>query len=167
MQHAIFIAVGSNIIAKELRPKEWLQSIVNVIFERGIKIKFLSSVWSSKAWPNPKDPPFWNAVFCIESQMRPEAILRLLHEIEAEMGRVRGEKNAPRTLDLDLIAYGDYVINCPDLVVPHPRAHERGFVMGPLAEIAPDWEHPLLKKTARELYQDVTVGRDAYVLDDL
>ena len=77
-------------------------------------------------------------------------------------GRRRGTgvRNAPRTLDLDLIAYGEKV-RATTPVLPHPRAHERGFVMGPLSEIAPDWTHPALGRTAAELYAAVTVGRDA------
>lgn len=75
-------------------------------------------------------------------------------------------KNTPRVLDLDLIAWGDVVIaDDRGLTVPHPRAHERGFVMGPLAEINPDWVHPILKLTARQLAAQVTVGADAYPVD--
>jgi len=100
--------------------------------------------------------------------------MALLHRLEAEAGRVRDGpanaprtalKNAPRTLDLDLIAYGERIIDEGGLVVPHPRAHERAFVMGPLAEIAPEWVHPVLKRTAAALYRSATVGTDAYALD--
>jgi len=70
-----------------------------------------------------------------------------------------------RTLDLDLIAYQDQVIDTVEIVLPHPRAHERGFVMGPLAEIAPEWVHPVLKRTAADLYGAVTVGRDAHIAE--
>jgi 2-amino-4-hydroxy-6-hydroxymethyldihydropteridine diphosphokinase len=70
-------------------------------------------------------------------------------------------KNAPRTLDLDLIAYGRQVIDAPGLQVPHPRAHERLFVMGPLAEIAPDWRHPVTGETAEKLASQATIGQDA------
>jgi 2-amino-4-hydroxy-6-hydroxymethyldihydropteridine diphosphokinase len=85
----------------------------------------------------------------------------MLMEVEGEFGRRRGEANAPRTLDLDLIAYGREVIDRPGLIVPHPRAHERLFVMGPLAEIAPDWRHPVSVLTARDLAARAAVGRDA------
>ena len=92
--------------------------------------------------------------------------MSVLHDLEAEAGRVReGKSNAPRTLDLDLIAYGNRIIDDDGLVVPHPRAHDRAFVMGPLSEIAPDWVHPVLKKSALDLYRATTIGRDAHPLD--
>ena len=77
------------------------------------------------------------------------------------MARERGASNAPRTLDLDLIAYGQTVVATPDLTVPHPRAHERAFVMRPLAEIAPAWRHPLSGETAAALARSAPVGADA------
>ena len=94
--------------------------------------------------------------------MGPLATIRTLFSIERAFGRARAEKNASRTLDLDLIAHGRTVLDTPDLVLPHPRAHERLFVMGPLAEIAPDWRHPLLGETAAALAARAPVGRDAH-----
>ena len=87
--------------------------------------------------------------------------MAMLLQIELKFGRTRSATNAARTLDLDLIALGDQVVDGTDLVLPHPRAAERRFVMGPLAEIAPDWVHPVLGKTASELFQTATVGMDA------
>ncbi len=81
--------------------------------------------------------------------------------LEARFGRHRAAANAPRTLDIDLIAYGRRVIEEPGLIVPHPRAHQRRFVMGPLAEIAPEWRHPVLGKTAERLAASATVALDA------
>ena len=81
--------------------------------------------------------------------------------VEAALGRTRSERNAPRTLDLDLIAYGREVRAGPGLTLPHPRAHERRFVMGPLAEIAPAWIHPVLGQTAVALAAAARVGADA------
>jgi 2-amino-4-hydroxy-6-hydroxymethyldihydropteridine diphosphokinase len=84
-----------------------------------------------------------------------------LFATEQAFGRIRGAPNASRTLDLDLIAHGRTVSADPNLTLPHPRAHERLFVMGPLAEIAPDWRHPVLGATASELAAGASVGRDA------
>jgi 2-amino-4-hydroxy-6-hydroxymethyldihydropteridine diphosphokinase len=89
------------------------------------------------------------------------ATIGRLLEIEARFGRSRGERNADRTLDLDLIDHAGLVMQSPRLTLPHPRAHERGFVMGPLSEIAPDWRHPGLGLTASELAASASVARDA------
>lgn len=83
-----------------------------------------------------------NAVACIDTGLDPHALLQALLAIELEHGRERPYRNAPRTLDLDLLLYGDEVIDAPDLTVPHPRLHERAFVLVPLLEIAPDIELP-------------------------
>jgi 2-amino-4-hydroxy-6-hydroxymethyldihydropteridine diphosphokinase len=81
--------------------------------------------------------------------------------VEAAFRRERRARNAPRTLDLDLVAHGRTVIEAPGLTLPHPRAHERLFVMGPLAQLAPGWRHPISGRTAQALACDATVGRDA------
>ena len=127
----------------------------------GLKILKRSSWWRSAAWPDPNGPEYRNGVALVEAHGGPEAVLSALLAIEAELGRARGERNAPRTLDLDLIAYGREVRDDPGLTLPHPRAHERLFVMGPLAEIAPGWVHPVQGRTARELAETATVGTDA------
>ena len=117
--------------------------------------------WRSAAWPDPETPEYRNGVVLVEARGDAHALLAALFAVEQGMGRTRGPRNAPRTLDLDLIAHGRQVINDPDLILPHPRAHQRLFVMGPLAEIAPDWRHPLSGETAVELAKAASVGRDA------
>lgn len=120
-----------------------------------------SSWWRSAAWPDPNDPEYLNGVALVETTMPPEAVLEALSSIEDAFDRKRIARNAPRTLDLDLIAYGRDVIASERLTLPHPRAHERRFVMGPLAEVAPDWIHPILGMGARELAVAASVGHDA------
>jgi 2-amino-4-hydroxy-6-hydroxymethyldihydropteridine diphosphokinase len=117
--------------------------------------------WSSAAWPDPKGNEYRNGVAIVEANGPASAVLEGLFAIERSFGRVRATPNAPRTLDLDLIAYGRQVSDAPGLTLPHPRAHERLFVMGPLAEIAPQWRHPVSGKTAVELAATAAVGRDA------
>ena len=127
----------------------------------GLKILKRSGWWRSAAWPDPNDPEYRNGVALVEANAGPRAVLQALLDLEADMGRDRAQRNAPRTLDLDLIAYGRDVLDTPGLILPHPRAHERLFVMGPLAEIAPEWAHPVLGRTAADLAAGAQVGADA------
>jgi 2-amino-4-hydroxy-6-hydroxymethyldihydropteridine diphosphokinase len=100
----------------------------------------------------------------VEAQYSPLQLLGTLQQVEREFGRQRSIPNAPRTLDLDLIAFGREIMTTPELDLPHPRAEERLFVMGPLAEIAPDWRHPISNRTAAELAAAASIGRDAHPL---
>jgi 2-amino-4-hydroxy-6-hydroxymethyldihydropteridine diphosphokinase len=127
----------------------------------GLKILKRSGWWRSAAWPDPNGPEYRNGVALVEADAGPEAVLQSLLDLEAQMGRARAARNAPRTLDLDLIAHGREVRDTPGLILPHPRAHERLFVMGPLAEIAPAWRHPLSGATAAQLAAAATIGTDA------
>lgn len=131
----------------------------------GLKVLKRSSWWRSAAWPDPMGPEYRNGVALVEAQGGPMAVLRTLRDLEIDLGRERAERNAPRTLDLDLIAHGRAVLDDPVLTLPHPRAHERLFVMGPLAEIAPDWLHPTLARTTATLAARATVGTDARPVD--
>ena len=160
----IVAALGSNLSSGFDSSATILRRALDGFPEIGLIVKAKSSIWRSRAWPNPGDPPFMNAVALVETELSPEAALGALHGLEARFGRVRTDPNAPRTLDLDLIAYGRKV-RAATPVLPHPRAHERGFVMGPLAEIAPGWRHPLTGETAAALAAAARVGRDATPVD--
>lgn len=133
----------------------------------GLPIVARSGWWRSAAWPDPAGPEYRNGVALVEATKGPGELLEALFSIEQAFERTREAKNAPRTLDLDLIAWGREVVHAPGLTLPHPRAHERLFVMGPLAEIAPGWTHPVLGTTAAELAARAAVGRDAEPLPPL
>lgn len=162
----ILIAYGSNLSFGAQSASQGLKAVVKALEQNGVIMNKISRLWASQAWPDPSQPPFVNAVMAVETGLRPAPLLAVLHEVERAFGRRRGELNAPRTVDLDLIAYGGEVINREGLSLPHPRAHERGFVMGPLSEILPDWVHPALRMPAKDLYKNITISLDAHPLDD-
>ena len=155
------IALGSNLAGDYGSSEALLEASLARFPEAGLPVLARSGWWRSAAWPDPHAPEYRNGVALVEATKGPEAVLEALFSIERDFSRTRGARNAPRTLDLDLIAYGRKVIDAPGLTLPHPRAHQRLFVMGPLAGIAPGWVHPTLGRTAAELAAEATVGRDA------
>ena len=104
-------------------------------------------------------PDYLNAVLRLETRLAPHALLAALQRIEAQAGRRRAAANAARTLDLDIIAMGGLVRAGPDPVLPHPRAHLRAFVLAPMAEVAPDWVHPLLGRRAAAMLAELSGQR--------
>ena len=117
----------------------------------GIKFLGASSFYRTQPVGPIEQPPFINAVFSLECGMSPQELLTLLLDVEGRMGRVRKERWGPRLIDLDLLFFDEAIISGQGLEVPHPRLHERRFVLAPLVEIAPDVVHPILKKSAFDL----------------
>jgi 2-amino-4-hydroxy-6-hydroxymethyldihydropteridine diphosphokinase len=134
--------------------------------EQGIKILYRSSTWLTAPVPVSDQPWYHNEVVAVETDLSPFGLLEALQGIEAEFGRVRTVRNAPRLLDLDLIAYDDVILNKPELIVPHPRMHKRAFVLLPLREIAQHWEHPGLRVSLGDLIRNLPEGQEAKKMDD-
>ncbi|THD75292.1 MAG: 2-amino-4-hydroxy-6-hydroxymethyldihydropteridine diphosphokinase [Phenylobacterium sp.] len=155
------VALGSNLAGDFASSEALLEAALARFPQAGLPVLARSGWWRSAAWPDPSQAEYRNGVALVEATQGPRAVLEALFSIEQAFERTREARNAPRTLDLDLIAYGRQVIDAPGLVLPHPRAHDRLFVMGPLAEIAPGWVHPVLERTAADLAATATVGRDA------
>ena len=155
------VALGSNLSGGFATSKALLDAAVARLSAVGLRVVKRSAWWRSAAWPDPTAPDYLHGLAIVETALAPAEVMAALARIEREFGRERGERNAARTLDLDLIAHGRSVLEGPGLILPHPRAAERLFVMGPLAQIAPDWRHPVLGETARALASRASVGRDA------
>ena len=158
---AVLIALGSSLAGRFGSREALLAAALDDFPAAGLKLVKRSSWWRSASWPDPGMPDYLNGLALVETALSPHQTLDALRRIEAAFGRRREAPNAPRTLDLDLVAHGRVVLDEPGLTLPHPRAHERLFVMGPLAEIAPDWRHPVSGETAWELAAKATVGLDA------
>lgn len=138
----ILIALGANLPSKAGAPADTLNAALHALSVRGVTCEAVSGFVTTKAWPDPTDPPYVNAVARVATQLTPQALLGLLHETEDAFGRVRSARNAPRTLDLDIVDYdGKIEAGPPEL--PHPRLSERSFVLVPLKDVAPEWRHPV------------------------
>ena len=161
IDRATVVAIGANLALEGASVQDVLERALARLPDQGLRVLRRSRWWRSAAWPDPAQPPYLNGVALVDTDLGPREVLAALLRIEAAFGRRRGEANAARTLDLDLIAHGRTVMDEPGLVLPHPRAGERRFVMGPLAEIAPDWVHPVTGETAETLARSATVGADA------
>ena len=160
LDDAVIVALGCNDKGAWRDCREALEAALARFRSEGVDVVARSSWWRSAAWPDPDDPPFLNGVVIVRTAHDPHALMAALGRIEEAFGRRRGQPNAPRTLDLDLVAYGRLSGDLDGLILPHPRAAQRRFVMGPLAEIAPEWIHPH-GGTAPELTRAASVGLDA------
>jgi 2-amino-4-hydroxy-6-hydroxymethyldihydropteridine diphosphokinase len=155
---SIFLGLGGNLPGPAGPPPATLAAALDRLKRLPLRLLRRSRWYRSPAWPDPADPEFVNAVVEVETALGAGDLLRALLGIEEALGRVRGQKNAPRTLDIDLLDYQGAVEAAPDLVLPHPRLHLRPFVLLPLAEIAPDWRHPVSRRGIKELIAALAAG---------
>jgi 2-amino-4-hydroxy-6-hydroxymethyldihydropteridine diphosphokinase len=143
----VFLGLGSNLGNREAA----IEGALGRLTARGFRATRRSSLWLTEPVGGPPQGFFLNAVAGGETALGPEALLEACLATEREMGRVRAERNGPRTIDVDILFFGEEICGAPGLVIPHPRLHERRFVLAPLAEIAPGLVHPVLGLTMAEL----------------
>ena len=150
MNHTVFIALGTNLGNRLANLQAAIQSMppeVIVLAE--------SHIYETPPWGYKDQPAFLNMVIKAETELEPEQLLQYLKELETELGREQSFHWGPRLIDLDILFYDDLVLDSPPLIIPHPRLHERAFVLVPLMDIAPELIHPVIKKSVSELLAEV------------
>ncbi len=163
----ILVGIGSNLAAPRFgSPQETASAAVARLPAIGVTVVRCSRWYLSAPVPPSDQPWYVNAVALVETRLGPAALLASLLALEARFGRRRGVANAARTLDLDLLDYDGRRSATKRLTLPHPRLHERRFVLAPLAEIAPHWRHPRLAMTASELLRRLPPGQPIRALGD-
>jgi len=145
----VFLGIGSNIGDKK---KNCEKAIDHLNKAEGIEVISRSSLYPTRPVGGPPQEDYLNGVVEIRTTLDPLKCLRAVKKIERELGREPAGKDHPRVIDIDILLFDGMVMDTDDLIIPHPRMHERAFVLRGLAEIAPDVVHPVIRKTARELY---------------
>ena len=155
MEHLnrVFIALGANLGNRLSNLRQAVRALPPEVHP--IRI---SSVYETLPWGVEQQPAFLNAALEAVTPLKPGALLAYLKEIETRLGRRPGIRYGPRLIDLDILFYGMQVVNLPGLEIPHPHLHERAFVLVPLADLAPDWLHPVLQRTVWDLLKEVDQG---------
>jgi 2-amino-4-hydroxy-6-hydroxymethyldihydropteridine diphosphokinase len=154
MAHLVYLSLGSNVGDREAQLQEArakLAAVGRVVAE--------SSFYETEPVEFTQQPWFLNCVLALETSKTPQELIAVILRIEVEMGRRRVQKKGPRTIDIDILLFDDTIVDSEELTIPHPTMHERRFVLEPLAEIAPELLHPVLKKTIRELLDSLPPGQ--------
>lgn len=152
----VYLGIGSNLGDKEKNCREAIKELGKL---SSVEIMSRSGFYITDPVGGPPQADFVNAVVKVETTLSPDECLSEFKKIEKKMGRTQRPRNHPRVIDVDILMYDDMVLSKTDLVIPHPRMHERYFVLRGFMEIAPEAVHPVLRKTVREIYEDVTSDR--------
>ncbi len=154
MRNLAYLSLGSNVGDRE----QHLRAAIRQLEAEG-RIVSVSSFYETEPVEFTDQGWFLNCALALETTKAPEQLMADLLHIERDMGRQRNQKKGPRIIDIDILLFGDRIIDSPELAVPHPAMQQRRFVLEPLAEIAPEMRHPLLKKAVRELLDALPAGQ--------
>ena len=144
----LYLLLGSNLGDRQA----YLADARKRIDDQLGKIENMSSLYETASWGKTEEPPYINQVIHLQSALKPAQILNTVISIEKELGRERLEKWGSRIIDIDILFYGEQIINEPSLIIPHPHLHLRRFTLAPLNELIPNFIHPFLEKSINDLY---------------
>jgi len=153
MDHIVYFALGSNIDDRLANLKQAVASL-----PPQMEVKAKSHIYEAPPWGYTDQTMFLNMVLMANTYLDPEPLLKHLKRLEIALGRKASFRNGPRLIDIDILFYDELVLDTPTLIIPHPRLHERGFVLMPLMDIAPDLVHPVKKKSVREMVAFCDLG---------
>ncbi|MEW5869652.1 MAG: 2-amino-4-hydroxy-6-hydroxymethyldihydropteridine diphosphokinase [Chloroflexota bacterium] len=153
MSHVVYLALGTNLGERLANLQAALESM-----QPGAQVLAVSPVYETPPWGVLDQPVFLNQAARVTTDLAPLELMDFLKRLEVKLGRKPGLRYGPRKIDLDILFYDDLVLDTPRLVIPHPRLAERAFVLAPLADLAPDFRHPVLGKTVAELLAAVDVS---------
>lgn len=140
------LSLGTNLGDREANLRNAIAALAPTV-----RVTRESRVYETAPWGFEDQPSFLNMVVSGETDLSPLELLKFLKTLETELGRTPTFRYGPRLIDLDILFYNDLILQTPELTIPHPKLHERAFVLVPLADLAPEWKHPLLQKTTTEL----------------
>jgi 2-amino-4-hydroxy-6-hydroxymethyldihydropteridine diphosphokinase len=155
----ILLNIGSNINSGSCSRVDNIKDTITLLKEEDVKVIKVSSFYETPSYPNNSHPKYLNVALQIEFNQNPNLLLKKILFIEKQMGRIRKKKNEPRVCDIDIIDFNSLKLNSEKLILPHPKAHERNFVLIPLMEICSDWVHPKINKKIDILIDNLGIKR--------
>ena len=152
----IHLNIGSNLDSTYGSRFDNITIAINLLIDSKIKIKKISNFYETPSYPNNNFPKFLNVGLFIEYNSNYPNLFKIIKQIEKKLGRIKTKKNDPRVIDIDIVDFNGFVKVSRNLTLPHPRAHLRNFVLYPILEIDPKWTHPILKKNAQFLINNLS-----------